>query len=74
MPQHPEQHHHTKRDAETLLMLGGFVTVLSITVLIGTAWGVERHAMIVNALAGLILLALGVGWMIRGWWVLKHLD
>jgi Zn-dependent protease with chaperone function len=74
MPQHPEQGHHTKRDAETLLMLGGFISALAITVLIATAWAVRPHAMFANAAAGAILLIIGVSWVLRGWWVLKHLD
>ncbi len=74
MPQHPEQGHHTKRDAETLFMLGLFLSVLGVTVLIETAWIDRPHAIAANVVSGLALLGLGSGWIIRGWWVKKHLD
>ncbi len=71
---HEDPHHHTRRDAETLLALGLFMTVLSIAVLIGTFWAERQHAMIINAVAGLVLFAIGAGFILRGWIVKKGLE
>lgn len=60
-----DPHHHTRRDAETQMILGAFVTVISIPVLIGTFWATTPHARIVNVVAGLVLL--GVGLAIALW-------
>ena len=68
------QDHHTKRDAETLMVLGGFMTILAIPVLIGTVWAATTIAQVVNLAAGLILLAIGVGVFLRGWWTGKNLS
>ena len=51
---------HTQRDAETQTVIGVFVIVMAIPVLIGTVWAEKTHAMIVNAIAGLVLLTVGV--------------
>ncbi|MBX7071536.1 MAG: hypothetical protein K1X71_00200 [Pirellulales bacterium] len=49
-----------QRDAMTFVLLGGFFTVMALLVLIGTLWTLARpHAMVVNLVAGLILLAMG---------------
>ena len=57
-----------QRDGDSLVLLGGFLSVLALPVLIGTFFvrEGERHAMIVNVVAGLILLAIGVGLVLRG--------
>jgi hypothetical protein len=49
-----------KRDAESQIVLGSFVTLISIPALIGTFWAETKHAMIVNVVAGLVLLGIGV--------------
>lgn len=50
-----------ERDAISLLMLGGFFSVLAVLVLIGTYWTVGRwHAMVVNLGAGATLLVVGI--------------
>lgn len=61
-----EQHGHTRRDAETLSMLGGFMAILALPVLLGTFWAGSAFAMFVNALSGLVLLAIGGGMLLRG--------
>jgi hypothetical protein len=62
-----QQHdHHTKRDAETLFVLGLFVTVLAVPVLIGTIWAQTGIQTVVNLVAGIILLGIGVGMVLRG--------
>ena len=71
LPHEPLGDAHLRRDGETLLALGGFMTVLSIPVLIGTAFAVREHAMIVNAVAGGVLLLAGLGFLFRGWWTLR---
>lgn len=55
-----------KRDAETQTMLGIFVTVLSVPVLIGTAWAENYRQMAVNLAAGLVLLGIGVAVLVWG--------
>ena len=41
-------------------MLGLFVTMLSLPVLVGTLWAEKLSAQVVNAVAGLVLLAVGL--------------
>jgi hypothetical protein len=55
-----------KRDGETMMMLGAFVGILAVPVLIGSAFAGRDHAMIVNIVAGVVLLAIGVGMFLRG--------
>ena len=65
--QQPEDpHHHTRRDAETLMVLGGFVAVIAVPVLLGTAWAGRTSAMVVNIIAGLVLLGVGIGMFFYG--------
>jgi hypothetical protein len=61
---------HTQRDAETLMLLGGFLMVISIPVMIGTIWGGHAAAMIINFLSGAIICAIGGGLFWRGMEVL----
>ena len=63
-----DEHHFARRDAETQTMLGLFVGIMSLPVLVGTAFAEKPAAMIVNGVAGLVLLGVGVGlasWGIR---------
>ena len=57
---------HTRRDAETQFLLGGFVFILSLPVLVGTFWAETSRQAIVNVCAGLVLLVLGVGFCLCG--------
>lgn len=57
---------HSQRDAESLMMLGGFMVILAIPVLIGTAFADSGRAMIVNAGAGTLLLLIGLAFFFRG--------
>jgi hypothetical protein len=61
-----DPHHHTRRDAETLMMLGGFVTFIAVPVLIGTVWADRTSAMVVNIVAGAVLFCVGVGMFLYG--------
>ncbi len=58
--------HHFKRDAETQTVLGIFITILSIPVLVGTAWAENYRQTVVNLTAGLVLLAIGIGVFVWG--------
>ncbi len=63
--EHPPAHEtahkqYGHRDAETQMVLGGFITFIAIPVLIGTFWAERPHAMVVNIIAGLVLLCIGV--------------
>jgi len=56
-----------QRDAASFLMLGTFFAVMGSLVLVGTFWTLERmHAMVVNIIAGLLLLAIGLGMLALG--------
>jgi uncharacterized membrane protein YoaK (UPF0700 family) len=56
-----------RRDATTFFLLGGFFTSMGLLVLIATLWTVARpHAMVVNFVAGLVLLVIGVGMIAFG--------
>jgi len=68
------QDHHTKRDSETMMVLGAFMTILSIPVLIGTIWAGSSIAKVVNAAAGLILGVIGVLFFLRGRAIGKKLS
>ena len=57
---------HPHRDAETLMMLGGFMVILAVPVLFGTIFAESSRAMVVNVAAGGLLLAIGVGFFLRG--------
>ena len=70
-PQDPARF--ARRDAETLLMLGGFMAILALPVLVGTFFAGSAFAMGVNALSGLVLLGIGLGVMLRGYGRLKKL-
>jgi len=74
MTRQQEPHHHTVRDAETLLALGIFIVALALPVLVGTFFAKGSHAIVVNILAGAALLIIGIIFTLRGYWTLKHLD
>lgn len=61
-----ESHHYTKREAETQMVLGIFLSVIAVPVLIGTLWADTGHAMVVNAVAGIVLLGIGIGLAVWG--------
>lgn len=49
------------RDATSFLLLGSFFSVLAILVLVGTLWTLDRpRAMLVNLIAGGVLLGIGL--------------
>ena len=65
----PAQETHVKfarRDAETQMVLGGFITFIAVPVLIGTLWANTFRATVVNVAAGLVLLSIGVGIALYG--------
>lgn len=74
MARNKEVHQHTRRDAETFQALGIFIVALAIPVLIGTFFAVRPHAIVVNIIAGAVLLLIGIIFVLRGFWTLKHLD
>lgn len=63
----PEQHaKFAKRDAETQIVLGSFVAFIAVPVLIGTLWADKLSARVVNVVAGLVLLGIGLGIALYG--------
>lgn len=62
-----------QRDAETQMALGVFITILAIPVLIGTLWATHMHARVVNIVAGIVLLGIGVAFLGYGWSRRTHL-
>lgn len=73
--QEPEHHlHYTKRDAETQTALGIFISVISIPVVIGTFWAQTPRAMVVNAIAGCVLLAIGITLVVWGRRTIKKIE
>lgn len=62
-----------KRDGETYIAVGLFIVALSIPVLIGTIWAMERpHAAVVNAVCGVVLAVVGGGSIAYGWMLYKR--
>jgi hypothetical protein len=57
---------HTRRDAETMLLLGGFMCILALPVIGATPWAGHGFAQVVNALSGIALLLLGGAFIWRG--------
>ncbi len=64
--QHEDPHHHTRRDAETSIALGIFMSVLAVAVLIGTFFAEQANARVVNAISGLVLGVIAGGFVWRG--------
>ena len=62
-----------QRDSETQMALGVFIFVLSLPVLLGTLWADGMHARVVNIVAGVVLLGIGVGLFGYGWSRRTHL-
>ncbi len=62
-----------KRDGETYMAVGLFILALSIPVLIGTLWALDRpHAAIVNAACGTVLGGIGGAATLYGWKLFKR--
>jgi hypothetical protein len=51
----------TQRDVETLYLIGGFLTFFAMATLAGSFWPMSIRARVVNTVAGLVLLGLGLG-------------
>lgn len=57
-----------KRDSETNMAVGLFLFVLSLPVLLGTFWALDRpRAAVVNAVCGGVLFLIGAGVIFYGW-------
>jgi len=57
-----------KRDSETNMAVGLFLFVLSLPVLLGTLWALDRpRAAVVNAVCGGVLFLIGAGVIFYGW-------
>lgn len=65
-PTAEKTHHYTKREAETQVVLGVFLSVIALPVLLGTFWAHTGRAMVVNGIAGVVLLGIGIGLTIWG--------
>ncbi len=61
-----EQARFARRDAETQLALGLFVSVIAVPVLIGTIWADRLSAQVVNATSGAVLLGIGMAMFFFG--------
>jgi hypothetical protein len=69
----PPRAKHAQRDAETLMLLGGFLLLLSVPVMIGSFWADDGFTVAVNLAAGLVLGGVGLGLFLRGRWYRKKL-
>jgi len=58
--------HYTKRDAETQTAIGIFVAYISIPVIVGAFLVDKVHWKVVNGVAGLVLLGIGVAIIVWG--------
>lgn len=57
---------HRKRDAESLTIIGAFFALMAFLVLIGVVWHDRGVGLAVGIVAGLILMAVGVGAVLLG--------
>ncbi len=65
---------HTRRDAETQILLGAFIFALGLPVLVGTWWAETAMQRIVNVGAGGVLIGIGIGFFLYGRAWLKRLG
>ncbi len=54
------------RDGTSLKIIGGFFSLFSILVLVGTFWEKRSHGIVVNLTAGFLLLSIGLGMFFVG--------
>jgi len=57
---------HTRRDGESLIIMGSFFAVLALLVLVGTFFEAQEMAMAVSLVAGGLLLLIGIGAVLFG--------
>ena len=62
----------TLRGGETMIAIGLFMVVMAVPVLFGTIYAENDRARIVNVVAGLVILAIGAGYILRGWIVRRR--
>ena len=62
------------RDAETQIVLGAFVLLLSLPVIAGTFWADRFNALVVNLGAGFVLLLVGLAIFSYGLYRYKRLP
>lgn len=74
MSDEQDEHLHTQRDGETLKMLGAFQMILAVPVIIGTIWADTAFHGVVCFVSGALLLAIGLGFWMKGVSTLKRLD
>jgi len=65
----PSQQDHSQRDSVALRVIGSFFAFFAILVLLGTFWEHRAHAIVVNIVAGLVLLLIGVGMAVYGYYL-----
>ena len=66
-PTAEQQNQFAKRDAETQIALGLFVTIIALPVIVGSLWANTGRAVVVNLVSGLVLLGIGVTMAAFGW-------
>lgn len=64
----------TRRDGETLILLGVFLDALSIPVMIGAFFAERSPQNWVCLVSGVVLLAIGIAFVLHGKRVLKRLS
>jgi len=74
MDEQPDSVPHTRRDGETMLMLGGFMSFIALPVMVGTIWAGTGFEKAINFGCSVVLLAIGLGFVFRGRHILKRLD
>ncbi len=62
----------TLRGGETMIAIGLFMVVMAVPVLFGTIYAENFRAQVVNVVSGLVILAIGAGYVLRGWIVRKR--
>lgn len=64
----------TGPDPASSFLLGGFMTVIAFPLLVWTAFSSTTRVMLINGVGGIVLLAAGIGFLIRGYSIRKRSE
>jgi len=63
-----KQHDHSKRDLDTLTIIGAFLGIFGLAVIVAVFFTDTYHGKVVNLLSGTLILIIGLVGIIKGRW------